>query len=67
MKTETVTEAVELHKMSKEAWVFTTAINNEIRCKLSGMRTFQRMMVIQGVTNYLRYIESALYQENQPK
>ncbi len=56
-KSITVSEALELHKETKEAWEFSQYINTELCNKFNKMKDHQRLIVIEAISSYLRQIE----------
>jgi len=59
-KSITVNEALKLHKETLEAWNFSNEINNEICNKLNKMKDHQRMIIIQTISSYLRFVENTI-------
>ncbi len=57
-KSITVSEALELHKETLEAWNFSNEINYEICNKLNKIKDHQRMIIIQTISSYLRFVEN---------
>lgn len=56
----TVSDALKFHKETLEAWNFSNKINSEMCNKMNTMKDHQRMIVVQTVSSYLRFIENTI-------
>lgn len=57
----TVSEAINLHKQTKEAYDFASNINTTLSDKLKKMTTSQQSIVIEAISSYFRAIELTWY------
>lgn len=62
-KSITVSEALELHKETKEAWELSNYINTELCIKFNQMKNHQRLIVIAGISSYLREVEHIMMEQ----
>lgn len=60
-KSITVTEALELHKETKEAYDFASDINIEVGNRLMTMTKSQQSIVVEVVSSYFRATEMSWY------
>lgn len=56
-KSITVSEALKLYKETKEAWEFSNYINTELYNKFNQIKNHQRLIIIEGISGYLRTVE----------
>ena len=66
-KSITVSEALKLHKETKEAWEFSNYVNTELCNKFNEIKNHQRLIIIESISSYLRQVEHIILEQNTTK